>query len=127
MKPNKTKAILIFFLTFFVISCSASKDELSFENIPDYPASAPVQSMKASGMAGGKMKQLNTTDPFDTVVEFYTKELKKYDPEILSVSGRLGRQASVNIKQEKKAISITIQELNKEKIVAITYTGMTTK
>ncbi len=124
MKPNKLVTTTILILLCLILSCGGSKKKLSFGDIPHYPASAPGQSMDGSsfgGMVGGELTQLFTSDPFDAVVEFYSDELDKYNPEIISHATELGRQTAITIKQEKKVITVAIQEHSEEKKVVITH------
>jgi len=129
MKGSKMKrliiaAIPILFLAGIISGCGSSKTELSFQNIPHYPASTPEQQMEGSGFAGivgGELRQLSTTDPFKTVVAFYTDELDPYNPEIMSHTSELGRQTAITIKQENKVLTVAIQEHRKEGRVVITH------
>ena len=65
--------------------------------------------------------QLSTTDPFDAVVDFYKGELDKYNPEIVSYTSELGRQTALTIKQEKRVITVAVQEHDEEGKVVISH------
>ena len=113
MKQSIIAVMTFCLLACFLAGCGNSKKELSFQDIPNYPASTPEQHMEGpgiAGMPGGELIQLSTTDPFDTVVEFYSDELGQYQPEILSHTSGLGRQTALTIQQENKVITVTIQE-----------------
>ena len=127
MKNMIPAGILIFILLCGAGGCNNRDTALSFQGIPHYPASVPEQGLDGavpSGVIKGELVQLSTTDPFDTVVEFYTGELSRYNPEVLSHSSGLGRQTAITIQQDSKVFAITIQEFGKENRVAITHMGM---
>jgi hypothetical protein len=124
MKHFIVSLIPILFLTGIILACGSSKGELSFQNIPTYPASIPENHMEGSGFAGvvgGELTQLSTTDPFSTVVKFYTDELGRYNPEIMSQSSESVRQTAINIKQGNKVFTVSIQERKGERRVLITH------
>lgn len=127
MKPSIIAVIIVCLLTCCIGGCGNSNKELSFQDVPRYPASTPEQSVQGpemSGMPEGELIHLSTADPFDTVVEFYSNELGKYQPETLSHTSGLGRQTAMTIQQEKKTFTVVIQEHGKEDRVFITHMGM---
>jgi len=127
MKPFIIVAMPILFLAGIILSCGSSKTELSFQDIPHYPASTPEQHMEGSGYAGvmgGDLRQLSTTDPFKTVVAFYTDELDQYNPEIMSHTSELGRQTAITISRGTKILTVAIQEHDKEGRVVITHMAL---
>lgn len=127
MKHEVSVGILIFILLCCAVGCNNQEAALSFQSIPHYPASVPEHSMDGAAPAGviqGELIQLSTTDPFDTVVEFYTGELSRYNPEVLSHSSGLGRQTAITIQRDNKVFAITIQEFGQGERVAITHMGM---
>ena len=127
MKQSIVAVMIMCFLACFLGSCGNTKKELSFQDIPNYPASTPEQHMEGpgiAGMPGGELIQLSTTDPFDTVVEFYSDELRRYQPEILSHTSGLGRQTAMTIQQAHKVLTVTIQEYGDEDRVVITHMGV---
>ncbi|MFO7559087.1 MAG: hypothetical protein R6X10_09680 [Desulfobacterales bacterium] len=124
MKSFINAAISILFLTGIILSCESSKTELSFQDIPHYPASIPEQHMEGSGFsetAGEELKLLSTTDPFKTVVAFYTDELNQYNPEVISQASEPGRQTAITVKQGTKVLTVVIKEHGKEGRVVITH------
>ncbi len=130
MRRFQILSVTILLFVYFISGCGNSKKELSFKAIPQYPASTPEQSMEGSGfagMVGGELKQFSTTDPFNAVVEFYSGELDKYNPETISHTSELGRQTAITIKQEKKVITIAIQEHKEEGRVMITHMAVGSK
>ena len=127
MKQTIVAVMSIYFLVCCIGGCGNTKKELSFQDIPNYPASTPEQNMEGpgiAGMPGGELIQLSTADPFDTVVEFYSDELRRYKPEILSHTSGLGRQTAMTIQQANKVITVTIQDHGDEDRVVITHMGV---
>ena len=72
------------------------------------------------GMVHGNLAQFTTTDSFDQVLEFYTNALREYDPEFMSHTSELGRQAALSIRRENGILSVAIQEFSEEGTVNIT-------
>lgn len=124
MKTSKAIVLTILVTVFCLSGCSSKNNVLSLQNIPRYPAAAEGQSMEGSalgGMMGGELLQLFTTDPFDSVVDFYANELDKYNPETISHESESGRQTAITIKQDKKVVTVAVQEHKEENRVIITH------
>lgn len=124
MKRMQYAAVLIVWVIGMLWGCGNAKTELSFQDIQHYPAATPEQSMEGSGMAGlmgGELTQLSTSDPFDSVVAFYSNELERYSPEILSHTSELGRQTAITVKQDKQVFTVAIQEHEDEERIMITH------
>jgi hypothetical protein len=100
---------------------------LSLRDIPPYPNASEGESMEQTspgGLVGGGVSQFTTTDSFDQVLGFYTDALSSYQPESLSHTSELGRQAALTVTRENGLISVVIQEFTEEGKVNITFMSL---
>lgn len=107
-------------MTISLVSCNTGIPDLEKFRFPEYPSAVIVQTHTAREIV--KAIRMTTGDPFESVLDFYTKELSEYDPErFLETSGQ-GRQAVLTLFDRlNRPIHVTIQEINGEDAVFITF------
>lgn len=128
MRPKRLARLAIAFSFALLIGIpmgcgSPGGDGPSLDDIPRYPNATEGESMGQSspgGVVHGKLSQFTTTDSFDRVLEFYASALGEYDPEFMSHTSELGRQAAFSIQRGSGAVSVAIQEFTREGTVNIT-------
>jgi flagellar basal body-associated protein FliL len=121
MKLSRITVAVIFIILFMIAGCN--KDESEEVRIPDYPGAVEDQSYNMGDMA--RVKRLLTSDSYEAVLSFYKEELKQYDPEIRSYVLEDSRQTELNVvKEEKRVISVVVQEFEGEDKVAIVHMGV---
>lgn len=121
MLLKNTPILLV--LLFLLVACGGSTDEgPSVSDIPVYPNADEAASMQHTGMAGmgGNLKQYETSDSYDDVVNFYKKALSDYEKQIINSPSELGRQVAASIMKENGILSVAIQEFTDEQKVHIT-------
>jgi hypothetical protein len=123
MKILRYSFILILFVSFLSAGCSRS-DGPGQVQIPIYPGAKADEehNAKAFGMSMAMVKRVVTSDSYDNVLAFYTKQLESYNPQIMTHTLEDGRQTAITVvEDEKKSITVAIQESKKEGLVAISY------
>lgn len=121
MKLSRMIVPAIFVMLFMTAGCG--KSGLDEVNIPDYPGAVEDQAYNMGDMA--KVKRFFTTDSYEDVIDFYKEELAQYEPEIQSFDLEDSRQTKIDvINEEKRAISVVVQEFKGEDKVAIVYMGV---
>jgi hypothetical protein len=117
--------LLILILLPLVISGCGKEQNTgpTLQDIPLYPNASSGESMQANmlGMMGGSLAQYSTTDSYDEVMAFYTESLAPHDPELMSHSSELGRQAALSISKDNGIVTVSVQEFTEENTVAITF------
>lgn len=121
--PPHSSTALLLLLTFILYACGSPQQAgPALQDLPIYPNASKGESMQASmlGMMGGSLAQYSTTDSFDEVLSFYNESLASHNPEVMSHSTELGRQAALSIRKENGMVTVSIQEFTEEGTVAIT-------
>jgi major membrane immunogen (membrane-anchored lipoprotein) len=116
--------VLALVLCLVFLSAGCSKSDKPQITIPGYPGAQEDQEHNAEimGMSMGTVKRVITDDSFDKVFAYYKEQLEKYDPEVMSHTLDDGRQAAFTlIKNEKKSLTVAVQEFKEEGKVAITF------
>jgi len=117
--------ILLWLLLAIVLSgCGKEQNQgPALQDIPLYPNATIGETMQASmlGMMGGSLAQYSTTDSYDEVLSFYNESLATHNPEVMSHSSDLGRQAALSIRKENGMVTVSVQEFTEENTVAITF------
>jgi len=131
MKSSKTVVLMLILVLVALPYCGkkhkfgSSKDgtagevDISKYGIPEYPNATPDETVTA-GMMGG-VKRVFTTDSYDKALNYYTDKLSQYKPKKLSHKSELGRQTALSFEQNKKMVTVAIQEFTKDKNVSISY------
>ncbi|NIP54173.1 MAG: hypothetical protein GWN61_10220 [candidate division Zixibacteria bacterium] len=121
MKLSIMNFAVILCTLFMIANCS--KDVLEEVSIPDYPGAVEDASYAMGGVA--QVKRVFTSDSYEEVLSFYREQLAQYDPEIESYDLEDSRQTSINVvSEEKRVISVVVQEFEGEDKVAIVYMGV---
>lgn len=123
MKILRYSFILILFVSFLSAGCSKS-DAPEQVQVPIYPGAKADEELDAKfmGMSLGMVKRVVTSDSYDNVIAFYREQLASYNPEIITHTLEDGRQTAITVvEDEKKSITVAIQESKKEGMVAISY------
>jgi hypothetical protein len=109
--------------TFFSAGCSKT-EEPQMIKIPGYPGAQEDQEHEAKimGTSMAEVRRVVTDDSFDKVFTFYTKQLEKYDPEVMSHTLDDGRQAAFTVVDtDTGSLTVAVQEFKKEGKVAISF------
>ncbi len=123
MKILRYSFILILFVSFVSAGCSKS-DAPEQVQVPIYPGAKADEELDAKfmGMSLGMVKRVVTSDSYDNVIAFYREQLASYNPEIITHTLEDGRQTAITVvENEKKSITVAIQESKKVGKVAISY------
>lgn len=123
MNVLRYAVVLILFLSFLSAGCSKS-DAPEQIQVPIYPGATADEEVDAKfmGMSLGIVKRVITSDSYDTVMSFYKEHLAPYNPEVMTHELEDGRQTAITVvKDEKKSITVAIQESRKEGKTAISY------
>ncbi len=123
MKILRYSFILILFVSFVSAGCSKS-DAPEQVQVPIYPGAKADEELDAKfmGMSLGMVKRVVTSDSYDNVIAFYREQLASYNPEIITHTLEDGRQTAITVvEDEKKSITVAIQESKKVGKVAISY------
>ncbi len=123
MKILRYSFILILFVSFLSAGCSKS-DAPEQVQVPIYPGAKADEELDAKfmGMSLGMVKRVVTSDSYDNVIAFYREQLASYNPEIITHTLEDGRQTAITVvENEKKSITVAIQESKKVGKVAISY------
>jgi hypothetical protein len=110
----------------FSVGCGKSDndDALSLDTIPVYPGASKGQSMANSSMGGlvsGSLQQYTTTDSYDDVLAFYKTRLAANNPQVLTHTSELGRQAALSVQRENGMVTVSVQEYTANDTVNITF------
>jgi hypothetical protein len=121
MKLSRIIVAVILIILFMLAGCN--KGGLEDVRLPHYPGAVEDQSYNMGGMA--QVKRLLTSDSYEEVLSFYKEELKQYDPEIQSYVLEDSRQTRIDVvNEEKRVISVVVQEFEGEDKVAIVFMGI---
>ncbi len=121
---NYGKTSRVFTLLFILLAgCSSGDEGPTLADIPHYPNSTQNDAMTQSSpgsLLSGSLIQLNTTDPYDDVLGFYTTALGQYETDVMTHVIGDGRQTAISIPQKDGVITVAIQEFRDEGSVNIT-------
>lgn len=127
MKRHSRLSLPLAVLLTIGIASGCSNDNtptaLGLQEIPVYPGAREGESMSGSSMGGiarGGLRQYTTHDAYDEVLHYYQEALEAYQPQTLSHTSELGRQAAISVQQDGGMTSVTVQEFTAEGIVNIT-------
>lgn len=113
MKVFPNIYILFSFISIILSGCSQVQ-------VPEYPGAIEDQNqeVKYFGINFGNVRSMVTDDSYDTVLAYYRDKLNVHNPEIHSYTLEDSRHTAIKI---SKSLTITIQELKKERKTGIAY------
>ena len=121
MKKSIAIVAAVFVAVLILAGCGKGKsDEV---RIPEYPGAQRDQSYNMGDVA--KVERFFTDDSYEDVVEFYKDKLSEYEPDIQEFEAKGSRQTKMDIvKEEKRAVTVVIQQFDGEDKVAIVFMGV---